>query len=128
MYSKICFGRKSAGTARTIEVNPEKLLSGLSYTHFEQLIEIEDLQKRTFYEIETLRGSWSTRELKRQIATQYYERSVLSNNKKKLSDNVQTKCERQNPLQVIRDPYASNFWVSSQKKSSRKCIRGCIAG
>ena len=36
---------------------------------------------RTFYEAEALRGGWTVRQLDRQIATQFYERTLLSRNK-----------------------------------------------
>ena len=59
------------------------LLNSLSYSHFELLIDIDEPFKRTFYEIESMRGNWSVRELKRQIGSLYYERSGLSENKGK---------------------------------------------
>jgi hypothetical protein len=45
----------------------EKILAKLSYTHIEQLLGIKDSLKRTFYELECIKGTWSLRELKRQI-------------------------------------------------------------
>ena len=60
-------------------IDPEKLLSQLSYSHFEQLLELTDLLKRRFYEIEALRGNWSVRELRRQIDSQYFELIELKN-------------------------------------------------
>lgn len=41
---------------------------------------------KSHYAIECIQGTWSVRELKRQIGSLYYERSGLSRNKKKLSD------------------------------------------
>lgn len=61
------------------------LFRNLSFTHFVELIKIDDLLKRSFYEIEAVRGNWSSRELKRQIGSLYYERSGLSKNKEKLA-------------------------------------------
>ena len=40
----------------------------LSFSHFAELIAITDETKRLFYEVECIRGNWSVRELKRQIA------------------------------------------------------------
>lgn len=65
---------------------PLQLLQSLSYSHFAELIAVEDPFKRRFYEQECIRGSWSVRELKRQIASLYFERSKLSTNKKELAD------------------------------------------
>ena len=50
---------------------------------------IENPVKRAFYEMETIRGCWSVKELERQIASLYYERSGLSKNKEALSSLVQ---------------------------------------
>lgn len=49
-------------------IDGQILLTRLSFTHLAELIAIEDDIKRTFYETECLRGNWSVRELKRQIA------------------------------------------------------------
>jgi len=68
-----------------LELPGEKLLSSLSYTHFEQLLAINDPLKRAFYEIECIRGNWSVRALKRQIASLYFERFGLSLDKEKLA-------------------------------------------
>ena len=52
----------------------EKIISQLSYTHIEQLLPIQDPLKRTFYEVECIKGICSVRELKRQINSLYFER------------------------------------------------------
>ena len=43
---------------------------------------IDNPVKRAFYEMETILGWWSYKELERQIAALYYERSGLSKTKK----------------------------------------------
>ncbi len=85
------------------------LLDGLSYTHLELLTPIEDPLKRAFYEIECIRGNWSVRALRRQIATLYFERSGLSKNKEKLSQMVRKGVETAEPALAIRDPYIFEF-------------------
>jgi hypothetical protein len=60
----------------------QDLLHHLSYTHFEELVAIEDPLKRSFYEGECIRGNWSVRELQRQIGSLYYERTAMSKDKK----------------------------------------------
>lgn len=45
----------------------QTLLARLSFTHFVELIAIDDDTKRAFYEAECTRGNWSVRELKRQV-------------------------------------------------------------
>nr|WP_320160105.1 PDDEXK nuclease domain-containing protein [uncultured Methanoregula sp.] len=85
------------------------LLHRLSYTHFEELVAIEDPLKRSFYEEECVRGNWSVRELQRQIGSLYYERTAMSKDKKRLARTVLGKAELMNPSQVIRDPYIFEF-------------------
>jgi hypothetical protein len=83
---------------------PRDLLHCLSYSHFEELVPIEDPVKRSFYEVECVRGNWSVRELQRQMSSLYYERTVLSRDKTRLTGTVQGKAEPMDPAQVIRDP------------------------
>lgn len=87
----------------------EQLLTSLSYSHFAELLSLDDELKRSFYEIECIRGQWSVRELKRQIATLYFERSGLSKDKEKLAAIVQSGVESQPPALSIRDPYVFEF-------------------
>lgn len=90
-------------------IPPSKLLASLSYSHFVELLPITDPLKRAFYEIECIRGNWSVRALKRQIATLYFERSGLSQDKKKLAAMVQAGAEAAQPRLAIRDPYVFEF-------------------
>ena len=92
-----------------LAIPSEKLVSALSFTHLEQLIAIDDPLKCAFYEIECIRGNWSVRALKRQIATLYFERSGLSKDKEKLSQMVQQGVETAEPALAIRDPYIFEF-------------------
>ncbi|MBI9038142.1 MAG: DUF1016 family protein [Bacteroidales bacterium] len=90
-------------------VHGDKILSKLSYTHIEQLLGIEEPLKRTFYEIECIKGLWSVRELKRQINSMYFERSGLSKNPDKLSKLVQQKTKPQESTDIIKNIYAFEF-------------------
>ena len=85
------------------------LISRLSFTHLAELITIEDPLKRAFYEIECIRGNWSVRALKRQIATLYFERSGLSKDKGKLAAMVQKGVEPAEPKLAIHDPCICEF-------------------
>jgi len=92
-----------------LAISGRNLLDTLSFTHFAELIEINDPLKRSFYEIECIRGNWSVRELKRQIGSLYYERSGLSKDKKKLAALVRKGAEAAEPKFAIRDPYVFEF-------------------
>jgi len=96
-------GLQKVGTTSPLSAIPPKtLLQSLSYSHIEQLVDLDDDIKRPFYEIECIRSNWSVRELKRQIATLYYERSGLSNNKERLAELVKSAAERTEPKLMIR--------------------------
>lgn len=90
-------------------LSPRHLLENLSFTHFEQLLSLDDPLKRAFYEVECLRGNWSVRALKRQISSLYFERSGLSEDKEKLAAIAHEAAETEEPVLAIRDPYIFEF-------------------
>lgn len=85
------------------------IVQSLSYTHIEQLVNIEDNVKRSFYELECIKGTWSVRELKRQINSLYYERSGMSIKPEMLSQITQQKAEIANPSDIVKSVYAFEF-------------------
>lgn len=93
----------------TIHVPAEKLFSNLSFTHFVNLLPIEDPLERTFYEIEAIRGCWSARELKRQINSAYYVRSGLSKNKEALRQLVNSDAVQGDLSETIKSPFVFEF-------------------
>jgi len=92
-----------------LTIPPEKLVNRLSYSHFELMVQLDDPLKRTFYELECIKGNWSVRELKRQIGSLYFERSGLSINKEKLAKMAHNGAEKTEPKLAIRDPYIFEF-------------------
>lgn len=60
----------------------------LPWSHYVRLFSVNNRQARTFYEKEALRGGCSVRQLDRQIATQFFERTQLSRNKAALLRRV----------------------------------------
>jgi predicted nuclease of restriction endonuclease-like (RecB) superfamily len=91
------------------QVPPEKILTKLSYTHLVQLFPISNPLKRTFYEIQAIKGTWSVSELKRQIASLYFERSGMSTNPEKLSQITHEKAEINNHNELIKSPFVFEF-------------------
>jgi predicted nuclease of restriction endonuclease-like (RecB) superfamily len=85
------------------------LLQRLAYTHIEQLVALDDPAARAFYETECIRGCWSVRELKRQIASLYYERSALSRDKAKLAARARRGAEQTPARLDVKDPYVFEF-------------------
>ncbi|DAB29757.1 MAG TPA: cytoplasmic protein, partial [Sulfurimonas sp. UBA12504] len=75
-----------------LKIQTNKLLTHLTFTHFVELIKIDDKTKRLCYEVETIKGNWSVRELKRQIEILLYERIGLSKDKNALLKSLN--CEK----------------------------------
>jgi len=92
-----------------LEMHRKRLIATLSFSHFAEIIQIEDPLKRFFYEIECINGNWSVRELKRQIGSLLYERTGLSREKKTLLKRVKEQTLELTPQHVIRDPYVFEF-------------------
>lgn len=80
-----------SGKSRIVPASPaSSYLSGLAviakrfplpWSAYIRLLSVADTDARSFYEAEALRCGWSVRQLDRQIATQFYERTLLSRNK-----------------------------------------------
>nr|HPN84297.1 PDDEXK nuclease domain-containing protein [Victivallales bacterium] len=101
---------EKVGTASPqLSLSSEQLMGRLSYSHIDLLVDMDDDTKRTFYEVECVRGNWSVRELKRQIASLYYERSGLSKDKKRLAELVKSGAEKEDIALNVRDPYVFEF-------------------
>ena len=80
------------------------VLNELSWSHYLELIKIDDDTKRNFYIKEAVNSRWSVRELQRQIDSLLYERLSLSLNKNKiyeLSKNGQILKEGKDLIYVL---------------------------
>lgn len=62
-------------------LSPQELLTQLNFSHFIELIRVEDTLKRHFYEVEAVKNAWKVRDLARAIDTLLFERTDLSANK-----------------------------------------------
>jgi predicted nuclease of restriction endonuclease-like (RecB) superfamily len=83
----------------------------LPWSHYVRLLAVENPHARMFYEAEAIRGSWSVRQMDRQINSQFYERTALS--KRKAA--ILTKGQIPKPedavtvAEELRDPYLLEF-------------------
>jgi predicted nuclease of restriction endonuclease-like (RecB) superfamily len=83
----------------------------LPWSHYVQLLAVENPNARGFYEAEALRGGWSVRQLRRQIGSQFYERTALSRDKA----GILTKGRKARPddaitpEQELKDPFVLEF-------------------
>ena len=82
----------------------DRLFFRLNYTSLAYLTSIEDPLKRGFYEQETIRGCWTTRELDRQVSSQYYERMGLSKDKKALQRLTAKNAQQITPREILHNP------------------------
>lgn len=92
---------------QTLIFPPEKLIAHLSFSHIAELLPIADPLKRLFYETEAIKCNWSVRELRRQIATQLYERCGMSLNPSKLIVALQN--NNPQPIDIIKHPFTFEF-------------------
>jgi predicted nuclease of restriction endonuclease-like (RecB) superfamily len=69
------------------------------------------VQARQFYESEALRAGWSVRQLDRQIATLFFERTALSKNKAAMLKQGEKPSpdDRLTPEEEIKDPLVLEF-------------------
>jgi predicted nuclease of restriction endonuclease-like (RecB) superfamily len=72
---------------------------------------VENADARAFYEAEATRGGWTVRQLKRQIASQFYERTALSRNKAVMLRSGQRPRPGDTvaPEEAIKDPLVLEF-------------------
>jgi hypothetical protein len=111
-------------------------LSGLAQTfplpwsHHVTLLSVKSEQARQFYEAEALRGGWSIRQLRRQINTQFYERTLLSHNKAAmLTKGAAPKPEdRVTPEEEIKDPFVLEVRCDSNAVSLIRVRRNSEGG
>ncbi|WP_418698122.1 PDDEXK nuclease domain-containing protein [Bacteroides sp.] len=96
-------------------VPAQMLFERLSYTHLVQLLPLRDPLERTFYEMECIKGTWSVRELKRQIGSRYFQRSGLSFNKSALCSLANQGAAQTNLQEVIKSPFTFEFLELSAK-------------
>jgi predicted nuclease of restriction endonuclease-like (RecB) superfamily len=86
-----------------------KLFTKITWTHFIEIIRIDDPLKRSFYELEILQNHWSVRELKRQLNSLLYERVGLSHDKEGVLKLAQEGEIYSSVSDIIRDPYVFEF-------------------
>ena len=83
------------------------LVSKLSFSHIREIMLQDDPLARYFYETECIKGTWSVRELRRQISTNLYFRSGVSKDPKKLLTSIVP--EKDTVALTIRQPFAFEF-------------------
>ena len=85
------------------------LRSQLNWTQYRMLIQIDDPDKREYYELESANNNWTARETERQINSQLYERLLLSNDKESVLAVARKERMPQLPQEIIKDPMYLEF-------------------
>jgi predicted nuclease of restriction endonuclease-like (RecB) superfamily len=97
--------------------NPSSLIEKASrcfplpWSHYVRLMALSSEEARRFYETEALRCGWSVRQLERQVACQFYERTALSRNKAAMlkKSGQREPSDKVTPEEEIKDPFVLEF-------------------
>ena len=83
----------------------------LPWSAYVRLLSVKNEHARAFYETEVLRCGWSVRQLDRQIASQFYERTAASRNKASMlrKGEIALPEDSITPEEAIKDPYVLEF-------------------
>jgi len=95
-------------------LSAHQLLSRLSFTHFVELISVEDNLQRLFYEVEAIKNNWSVRELARAIDTSLALRTTLSTNKEAIIKKIKN-LKPTSTAEVMRNPVVLEFLDLEEK-------------
>ena len=83
--------------------------SQLSWSHYLELIKIDEESKRSFYLNECINSKWSVRELQRQIGSLLYERLIISADKEKILELSKKGHEIKESKDLVKDPFVLEF-------------------
>lgn len=84
-------------------------LSELSWSHYIELLKIEDKTERAFYEKESKNSHWGVRELKRQMKSMLYHRLALSSDKKEIIRLSKEGQIIEKAEDILKEPYVFEF-------------------
>ncbi len=85
------------------------LRAQLSWTHYKNLLKIENEDKREFYIAENIKNNWNSRQLERQINSSLYERLIMSNDKKNVLAVAKGEKLPSEAKEIIKDPMFFEF-------------------
>ena len=80
-----------------------------NWYQYKLLIQIDDNDKREYYELEAANNNWTGRELERQINSSLYERLLLSNDKASVLAVARKERIPEQPSEIIKDPMILEF-------------------
>jgi predicted nuclease of restriction endonuclease-like (RecB) superfamily len=89
--------------------NCAKASHKLSWSHYSELLKLEDTLERSFYEQQAIREKWSVPELKRQKKTSLFLRLAASKDKDAILQLATQGQIIAQPADLLRDPYVFEF-------------------
>ena len=92
-----------------LQNNENQLISSISYTHFVELIKIDNPVKRKYFELLVLKANLSVRDLKREIASLSYERLGIAADKEAAFAQLTQKITPALPKDIIKSHYFFEF-------------------
>ena len=99
----------------------------LSWTHYRHLMRVEKDNVREFYMNEAINGNWSTRQLERQINSLFYERALMSKDKKGMLQDGRALKDKMQPDHIIKDPYVLEFLkIKESEKLTEKQLETAL--
>ena len=81
----------------------------LGWSHYVELLTLDDPAERGFYEIEAASGGWSVRELQRQMASSLYHRLALSRDKDEVRRLAKEGQVVEKAADLIKNPLVLEF-------------------
>ena len=97
--------------------NRHTLCDKLSWSHYRLLMRVENESARQFYIEESVKSSWSVRQLERQINTFSYQRILASHGDYDVVVDTTKREPTKAPEDIIRDPYVLEFLGLEQSAS-----------
>ena len=85
------------------------LRSQFNWMQYRTLVQIDDKDKREYYELEALHNCWTGREMERQINSGLYERLLLSNDKNAVLEVARRERIPESPQEIMKDPMVLEF-------------------
>lgn len=81
----------------------------LTWSHYVELLKVDDPLERSFYEKESEQSHWGVRELKRQMNSMLFQRLALSTDKNEVARLASDGQVIEKPEDILKDPYVFEF-------------------
>jgi predicted nuclease of restriction endonuclease-like (RecB) superfamily len=93
----------------------QTLSDQLSWSHYCEILSIEDDIERSFYEKQSVIERWLVRELRRQKDTALFQRLALSKSKEEVWALAKQGYVPKQPKEIVKDPYIFEFLGMGEK-------------